>query len=99
MSQMTTKMYEVLQEACENEGFQTMNYSGRGMMGRRCFGVESDEHPLPMMVKIMGGLSSMIDPERFGRAEFDDLVRLLCSAQQDSLGQGWILYFPQLEVP
>lgn len=38
-------MKSQLQEILENLGYQVREYSGRGMFGRKCLGIVTDEEP------------------------------------------------------
>lgn len=79
---------EVLIDFCEsNELEYRMDYSGRGMFGRKCFGVVCDD---PLSIAIM--LADAIrDTECFVGA-YDELG----TPRMDSMGLSSILYFPSV---
>lgn len=107
MTQTMVWMYEVLQQACEDAALETLNYSGRGMYGKKCLGVTGDEGlgPLAMSFRIVSGLVRMVDmfvdssEKTFKKEDLDELLEHMESAQSDSMGRSTVLYFPQLEVP
>lgn len=83
-----------LQAAIENAGYETRSYSGRGMYGKQCLGVVS-ENTIETIVDILRWAFSE------GTTENDDLYYALSKAMQsaktDSMGQGYIIYFPDHE--
>jgi len=81
---------QTLVDAIENAGFEVRSYSGRGMNGRVCLGVELDgTTSFELAAKIAGELLDADDADAIG-----DLARL--SVCQDSMGKGTIIYFPEI---
>lgn len=79
---------EVLIDFCEsNELEYRTDYSGRGMFGRKCFGVVCDD-PLSTAIVLADAIR---DTECFNSA-YDELG----SPRTDSMGLSEILYFPNL---
>lgn len=77
-----------LQLAIENSGeFRCRKYSGRGMYGSQCLGVEVNmDHSLG---DLLGEIVAYVDDDN--RDEISDALRKL---RTDSLGLGEIVYFP-----
>ena len=76
----------------DSEGFTSRSYSGRGMYGKTCLGVELNRD------NTLGGfLAALVwGAEDNSRHLMDDLAEGLRSAQTDSMGLGQILYFPNV---
>jgi hypothetical protein len=72
--------------AIENAGYEARSYTGRGMYGRQCVGVEIDRHGSEFMLGVRLGLTLGEDAE--------DL-----SPVSDSMGLGLIVYFPKVAWP
>ena len=80
-----------LQELIETElGFETQEYSGRGMYGKTCLGVTIEEN-LPGVLLNLG-----YTIREFEYDEEDPITRpsRIC---MDSMGLGTIVYFPNVE--
>ena len=80
-----------LQDVIENAGYETRSYSGRGMYGKSCLGVQTD-NVIDTLVDILHWA--------FGEGEdglFYDTAKALRSAKTDSMGMGSIIYFPDCE--
>lgn len=82
-------IFTVLKEACENAGYTVRSYSGRGMYGRSCIGVEC-ENPVKAAFEIAAAMT----------VDYDDceewLSELARDASTDSMGRDAILYFPSV---
>jgi hypothetical protein len=76
-------------EAIEDAGYTPQAYSGRGMCGRKCVGIELDSEDSQFKAALK------IAAEYAG-----DLDRLLeLSVKDDALGLGSIVYFPLVDWP
>jgi hypothetical protein len=83
---LTTEQIETIQDlASEIDGAELRSYSGRGMYGKQCLGIDMD---------------SMADAFRFAlMIEDEDLTVALSNPCFDSMGLGIIVYFPNVEAP
>ena len=80
-----------LQSTIENAGYETRSYSGRGMYGKQCLGISSENV-----------IKTIVDILRWVFGEGDDdlyyaLSKAMQSAKTDSMGHGFIIYFPDHE--
>ena len=67
------------------DGADLRSYSGRGMYGKQCLGID---------------MESMADAVRFAlMVEDEDLTVALSNPCFDSMGLGIIVYFPNVEAP
>lgn len=83
---LTTEQIETIQYlASEIDGAELRSYSGRGMYGKQCLGIDMD---------------SMADAFRFAlMVEDENLTFALSNPCFDSMGLGIIVYFPNVEAP
>ena len=72
----------------EDAGYDTHPYSGRGMFGKQCVSVQSDERLLLVLSDIVGCIEDQMQ-----RAE------LLRRAQTDQMGTGIVVYWPFAKWP
>lgn len=82
-------------EICESCDFQPTKYSGRGMYGKECLGLdvgrlELHEALLDIISNYLEGAETVEESQ-----DFVSFVREL-DIRQDSLGLGKIIYFPEL---
>jgi hypothetical protein len=82
-----------VQEAIEGAGYAVRDYSGRGMYGKYCLAVESDDSPEQVLLSIVGEYTYTADNLDEVRA----LTEALKGCQTDTLGRGAILYWPGIE--
>jgi hypothetical protein len=73
-----------LQEMFEDAGLRCRSYSGRGMYGERCLGVESENVGELLCAVAVGGAAAV------------EHAHTLSKAHQDSMGRGMIIYFPDV---
>ena len=67
------------------------NYSGRGMMGRNCIGLQIDQFSdIGRVMYHLGALNE--DPDVNMTVEIFDW-------RYDNLGRGWVMYWPGIESP
>ena len=67
------------------------DYSGRGMYGRKCVGLSGS------LRDCMQVIAEVIkDAHLCEQLNFNDVVDTLLDAQQDSMGRGVILYWPEI---
>lgn len=87
---MTPKRFLELIVAAELEA---RSYSGRGMFGRSCIGIdlERGESAVGAALKIAAACDTI--------EEVEYLYRALKDAREDSMGLGTIVYWPDMEWP
>jgi hypothetical protein len=83
---LSTDHIETIQDLISDiDGADLRSYSGRGMYGKRCLGIDMD---------------SMADAFRFAlMVQDEDLSVALSNPCFDSMGLGIIVYFPNVEAP
>jgi hypothetical protein len=85
-----------LQVMIEEAGYKCRSYSGRGMFGKACLGVDLDSaHQLGGLVSGLMAACLMGDPE--GGDEYDAMNRASDAVRHmswDSMGRGTIYYWP-----
>ena len=86
MIKLTDLQFEVLYELAEQHGFAVRSYSGRGMMGRTCLGIDTTQS-LFTIGMVIGSALALAAP-------FDKV-----SVREDSMGKETIVYFPNIEAP
>lgn len=79
-----------LQILIENAGLEPRSYSGRGMFGDKCLGVNCD-NPLEMFAEILE--SDDLDPLSDA---LDTVTHAMRKATTDSMGRGQIIYWPTI---
>ena len=92
----------IMQEAVEDAGYETRSYSGRGMFGKECLGVEVDRGSMGSFIAdVIDTLHSRVDSsgdDEEAEAEVDDAFDAVAQGfrrmNTDSMGLGSILYFP-----
>lgn len=86
-------MDNTVQYLCEKAGYETRSYSGRGMYGRACLGVDIDNNKdITSLFADILALDELDDC--YVREEFADAFH---SAKSDSMGLGMIVYFPTIK--
>lgn len=95
-----------LQELLEEVGIECQSYSGRAMYGEKCLGISLQNasdfgilfSKLAQAMFDMGVYSwneiEGEDPEAIQKCK--DIVQCFRSYRQDSLGRGYIVYFPDV---
>lgn len=76
-----------LQGILESTVDGVQSYSGRGMYGRSCLGVETDD---------LGDLFAAVLEELEGEEDTQDVQLAFKSMRTDSMGRGTIVYFPAI---
>lgn len=75
----------VLQEILEGE-FEVRSYSGRGMYGRECLGVDVGRGELGELLAVV--VENVEEDDRY------EVAQVLRGMATDSMGLGMIVYFP-----
>lgn len=82
---------KAFKDLCDNTGIEVRSYSGRGMYGRKCLGIDTDD--------VMGTIADLIEAavDFHNRpVAYNMLAEALRSSRQDSMGLGVIIYFPSI---
>jgi hypothetical protein len=91
-----------LQEILESAGYSVQSYSGRGMYGKNCLGVDVSNlgklfadvlKELDLLGENGGG--ELEDDSQ--AAAIEDLATAFEEMRTDSLGRGMIVYFPEID--
>ena len=82
---LTTEQTELLEQHLDDLGAEMRPYSGRGMFGKECLGIDLDDLADAFRLALL--------------ISDDDLAAALMFPHFDSMGKGIILYFPDVEVP
>lgn len=82
-----------LKEIFEGMNYESRDYSGRGMFGRRCFAVECD-NPSGLIAEVFLYLAENETPY----AEMVQVAEMLKDSRTDSMGHGSIVYWPSIAI-
>jgi hypothetical protein len=86
---------ETLLVAITRLGFESRKYSGRGMYGKYCFGIDiGDKDPYQAVAEIMKACMEY-ELDNFGDTHTANLLIERGAIKVDSLGRGSIVYFPE----
>ena len=83
-------------ELVREAGHDVRKYSGRGMFGKQCIGVE--DIPEWTLAMDLMSIADSDGPRHGDEIQQGDLAELRAPSQ-DSMGLGFILYWPELEWP
>ena len=86
-----------LQILAQEIGYETRSYSGRGMFGDACLGIELNQET--SLSKFYGELIYHIynNSEDISPDDIREITSAIERAKTDSMGLGTILYFPYTE--
>lgn len=85
---MTTERFI---EIIEDAGYETRSYSGRGMYGNECVGIDlQDSVSMQFAAEVVASVE--------GEDEREELVSIFRDARTDFLGLGTIVYFPKMNL-
>lgn len=90
---LSREQYGWLDDVARDAGVQLFEYSGRGMLGRRCVGVASDDG-LPALVVFVAAVTRESDVSE----RLDEFVDALEHVRSDQLGMGMVYYWPTVNV-
>lgn len=79
-------MTQELKDALDMAGYNPTDYSGRGMFGKYCVGVSTRDSAATVVSEVVAQCRD-VPPE---------LLKLLGAARTDSLGMGYIHYWPSV---
>ena len=78
-------------EAIRDAGLEPREYSGRGMYGKHCLGVDTDRAMVPDAIAVAVNLME-------NGATAKDVKEWGDNTHYDTMGRGMILYWPALEL-
>jgi hypothetical protein len=81
-------MTHPLQKLLNHIGYETRAYSGRGMYGEECLGVEPDDGMGHLMQYVLENIKEVPKKDR------PRIAQAFGRMQTDSMGLGTIVYFP-----
>lgn len=87
--------FKELCELIEQAGYSVRSYSGRGMYGQQCLGIDT-EHTDVMAVSL-DLVAEYLNSCNIGTGSISkaqDLCELLKGYRSDSMGKGYIIYWP-----
>ena len=80
------------QRLLEDAGLTPRSYSGRGMYGKECLGVNTDMSAMAVAGWLIKALKETVDDE----SQWDELADILYDTVIDSMGRGIIMYWPSI---
>ena len=89
--------FKMIKDACKNTEFKVRSYSGRGMYGRTCVGIDLDR------IDDLGDIIANLEPydadgELYEPQDAFELVgKLISNMKWDSMGLGIIVYWPDID--
>lgn len=85
-------------ELIDGAGYSHMDYSGRGMYGEKCIGIDIDGDSVAKFVSAIWAEFIYQSEDLPTDDQADGLNEIFASAQTDSLGLGVVIYFSKLKV-
>lgn len=76
-----------LRELIESAGYDVREYSGRGMYGRQCIGLVTDDPWLSVLADLVAHCEDV-----------DDAASIIRKCRRDDMGRGTVLYWPSAEI-
>lgn len=87
---------ELIEEFCDNQFYEYITYSGRGMFGKGCAAIVCGEDtPLNVMLELFVYL---IDNVNMNELDAETIRFELGIPCEDNLGRSSVLYFPKVKV-
>lgn len=77
-------------------GYEPRSYSGRGMFGKHCIGVESGASQAAVKVTLQVVHAAVID-HRYDKQDLEDLLEKLDDVRTDNMGLDMIVYWPNIK--
>ena len=78
-----------IKQVFEEAGYEIRSYSGRAMYGRECLGVDTEDSPWTVATNCITTCVAL-------EIDFDDFIDSVGKPRTDSMGRGYILYFPDV---
>lgn len=94
--------FKELCELIEAAGYSVRSYSGRGMNGKVCLGIDTDNTAMTLVLDLIKEALGSVNTSCGDRAyesigEVQDLCDMLKNSRSDSMGRGYIVYFPEIK--
>jgi len=90
--------FKEIKELFESAGYEPRSYSGRGMFGRNCFGVEVEDPNSVIPDIIMAYARDKADDGYMVHINvIEEILELLVRPHTDSMGRDVILYWPRIK--
>ena len=86
--------YDRIKEMAEEAGYEFRSYSGRGMFGKQCASVVSDESMMRTLAALVECCSDTEEAAELLRAMRDDNM----GRGDDNMGRGIVLYWPRVRL-
>lgn len=86
------EVFETIKSFDNDDNFMVRSYSGRGMYGRECLGIDCKD-PLECFSQLV----TLLCFEYEEASEVQDILECLGKPRWDSMGLDYILYFPRME--
>lgn len=80
------------QKLLEDAGLTPRSYSGRGMYGKQCLGVDSNGSGM----EVIATLISLLAENEVTQSDLRELADILEDSKTDSMGRGIIMYWPNI---
>ena len=79
-----------------DDTFNTYSYSGRGMYGKKCLAFNIDSSVAGAVARVISSYIDLYDLYDIP-SDIHDIEYMFKTCEQDSMGLGTVLYFPQIE--
>lgn len=95
--------FKELVKLIESADYKVRSYSGRGMSGKQCVGIETEHADaltvvLSLIKEALGSVNTTCGDRAYESiGEVQDLCDMLKGARSDSMGRGYIVYFPEIK--
>ena len=84
-----------LQQLCEDIDLQCRSYSGRGMYGKECLGIDVDRLG-PFIASIISGTNDQDGMQGLDASMIGEIAEAFERMATDQMGMGTIVYFPDI---
>ncbi len=89
--------FKELCELIEAAEYSYRSYSGRGMNGKQCLGIDTGKLPVQVALDIVNEYLHNCNGNTGSIDKAQDLCQLLRDCNSDSMGKGYIVYFPGIK--
>jgi hypothetical protein len=91
-------MFEDMSEEAGDDALRVRSYSGRGMYGKQCLGVDTDMGIGALMAHLVRFVAGLDQGTCQGEYDVECIAEALDGMQTDSMGRGTIVYFPNVQL-
>ena len=85
----------ILIQAAKAASLDLRSYSGRGMGGKQCVGIDTDDSAIRVACELIRAARDLTRDE----SALDELLEAIEETKTDSMGCGTILYWPGIAAP